>query len=377
MSKKAIQDLNPEIIPINSPVGESACTGRVENAVRRVQEKMRTLRHQLEHCIGEILPDQLPIMAWMARWAAELISKCSPGGDGKIPYARIRQERCMVPLANSGDMVMYLPPKTARANKGTPARKPGIWLGVIERIEGTIVGTRYGGVKSRTVSRLSEGDQWNKEMILQMRGSPWEPVPGKQTMHIPIYVDEESENPEDDDGREVKPTETLDDEVPVETRGSTDKLHISKKAITRYGATIGCPGCNDLVRRGSRPGKINYHHSDECRRRIIEYMKDDPEYRRLLEGHGFTINTVQGEVFTKEQAQEKKHQVERAIQGIEMKERQQQCGAKEVQLNQMMRKIMFEEMEVAEVYSSPPPPNSEDGTRNGITRWLEPRPNNL
>ena len=43
--QRAIQDLKPEIIPINSPVGESACNGRIENAIRRVQEKMRALRH--------------------------------------------------------------------------------------------------------------------------------------------------------------------------------------------------------------------------------------------------------------------------------------------------------------------------------------------
>ena len=104
-------------------------------------------------------------------------------------------------------------------------------------------------------------------------------------MHIPVEVDNDGEDPEGDHGCDVRPTETLDDEVPVEIRGSTDKLHIFKKAINRYGVTIGCPGCNDLIRKGSQGGKINYHHSNECRKRIIEHMKDDPEYRRLLEKH--------------------------------------------------------------------------------------------
>ena len=39
----------------------------------------------------------------------------------------------MEPLANFGEMAMYLPKKIARENKGTPARKLGIWLGVVER----------------------------------------------------------------------------------------------------------------------------------------------------------------------------------------------------------------------------------------------------
>ena len=35
-----MQGLHPDrIIPLNSPVGESECNGRIENAIRRVQEK--------------------------------------------------------------------------------------------------------------------------------------------------------------------------------------------------------------------------------------------------------------------------------------------------------------------------------------------------
>ena len=88
--QKVVQEIKPEVVPINSPVGESACNGRVENTVRRIQKKMRTVRHQLEKGIGHTIDDQSPIMAWMAMWSAELISKYSLGEDGKTPYERIR-----------------------------------------------------------------------------------------------------------------------------------------------------------------------------------------------------------------------------------------------------------------------------------------------
>ena len=68
--QKAVQELKPDMVPINSPVGESACNGRVENAVRRIQEKMRTLRSRMETGMRHALPDNSNIMAWMARWAA-------------------------------------------------------------------------------------------------------------------------------------------------------------------------------------------------------------------------------------------------------------------------------------------------------------------
>ena len=59
--------LKPDIVPINSPVGESACNGRVENTVRRVQDRIRVLRHQFEKDMSQAIPDSSCVMAWMAR----------------------------------------------------------------------------------------------------------------------------------------------------------------------------------------------------------------------------------------------------------------------------------------------------------------------
>ena len=80
----------------------------------------------MERGIGTSIFEQSAVMAWMAKWAAELISKHSPGDDGKTPYERIRQERCQAPLVLFGEMVMYMPMKTAIASKGAPATKPGV-----------------------------------------------------------------------------------------------------------------------------------------------------------------------------------------------------------------------------------------------------------
>ena len=96
----AVQEIRPGmVIPTNSPVGESQCNGRVENTIRRIQEKTRALRHQLEHNPKCKIPDEAPIMSWLVRWAGELLSKYSPGDDGRTPYERIRQETCVVPIA--------------------------------------------------------------------------------------------------------------------------------------------------------------------------------------------------------------------------------------------------------------------------------------
>ena len=83
--QSAIQDLCPNrVIPTNSPVGESACNGRVENAIKRVQEKVRALRHQVEDGMKAKIPEDSPLMAWLVRWAAELLSRYAPGGRWQV-----------------------------------------------------------------------------------------------------------------------------------------------------------------------------------------------------------------------------------------------------------------------------------------------------
>ena len=208
-----------------------------------------------------------------------------------------------------------------------------------------------------------------------MKGLLWEFVPGKHGMHIFVDVDDNGEDLGGDHGREIRPTEILDDEIPMETHGGIDKLHISRKAITKYGATIGCPGCNELARRGQQSGKINYHGFEECRKRIIEHMKEDPEYRKLLEKHGFTLGMIQSEILTETHLREQKNQVQDAMNEIERKEKQCQRGSKEGQLNQMMRKFMLEQVEVVEAHS--PPRIVEMVMQMGLTRRVEPGSDDL
>ena len=94
----------------------------------------------------------------------------------------------------------------------------------------------------------------------------------------------------------------------MELRGNIDKLHISRKTIAKYGATPSCQRRKELAKRNQQPSKFMYNHSDECRDRIIEDMKDDAEHNKLLEKHCYTMGTNHPEIMTKEQMQEKKHQ---------------------------------------------------------------------
>ena len=192
--KPAVQEARErETIPINSVVGESECNGWVENAIIRVQEKTRAIRHQIEANIKQKLHIDSPIMIWLVRWAAELISKYNPGEDGRTPYERIRHEKCAVALLFFGETVLYLQMKIVRRSKGDTAKREGVWLGTIERTEEAILGTERGVIKCRTVSRLPESSRWNANNVLRMRGVPWEPVSGRIGFQIPVDIDDHGE----------------------------------------------------------------------------------------------------------------------------------------------------------------------------------------
>jgi len=68
----------------NSPVGESECNGRAENAIRRVEAKVRTLRSDLESKLKVKINMSKPIATWMIRWAGEILTKYTVGRDGKL-----------------------------------------------------------------------------------------------------------------------------------------------------------------------------------------------------------------------------------------------------------------------------------------------------
>lgn len=113
--QRAVQELKPrEVVSVNTPVGESESNGRVENAIRRVQEKTRVPRRQLEQNMNVKLPDSSPVMPWMVRWAAALLSKYSRGDDGKSAYERLHGEKCVTPLVPFGESILYLPMRIVR-----------------------------------------------------------------------------------------------------------------------------------------------------------------------------------------------------------------------------------------------------------------------
>ena len=298
------------------------------------------------------VPDDAPLMSWLVRWAVELLSKYAPGDDGRTPYERIRNEACSVPIASFGETVLYLPLTTVKRNKGDPVKRMGIYLGTNERTEESLIGTARGVIKCRSIDRLTKGDRWNRDAVLNMKGTTWEPVPGVDGNHVPVDIDDKGVAQDED--HEHQQTETIDDEgmQDVQPRINHDKVYVSRKAIQKYGPTEGCPACEVLVRKGHMVGRIGHHHSNICRARIVEFMKEDPTYRNLIHKHDKQQAGESLEMLTTDQVEEMIGRVRKAIHCIEQKIAKEQQNLS-TQLDKTILRSLIGKIEMVEVYSPP------------------------
>ena len=243
--------------------------------------------------------------------------------------------------------------KIVKRAKGMPAKRPGIWLGINERTEENLIGTTNGVIKCRTVNRLSETDAWDPVLLSQMRGVPWNPVPGKDDIRIPVDITEEGVVVcDDDEVPSEKSDDELDEEQKTTLRGGPHKLHVSRKAIAMYGTTDGCAACTAIKRLGHARGKLNYNHSAECRERILNHMKDDPQYRSLMEKHGIAHESSSLEMISEVEREEMLGHVRKAIYQVNNMPTRQKSDT-ERKLDKAMMELLIANMQVAEVYSPP------------------------
>ena len=81
--KAALADEKIEVMPEESPLGESQANGEVENSVRMIKAQVRKLRLSLESRYKVKLREDHPIIPWLVAEAAEAINRFQIGLDGK------------------------------------------------------------------------------------------------------------------------------------------------------------------------------------------------------------------------------------------------------------------------------------------------------
>ena len=248
--------------------GQSQSNGMVEGAGRIVREFTRVLKIQMEDKAGIKVGSDDAVLQWAIRWAAMMVSRFMVGTDGKTGYERRRGRKCTIPVIPFGEKIWYKEIRDGkdRKHKLETEEKEGIWLGQSRSSNEIIVGTREGVVRAYTVRRREEGQQWDGNLIKEMKGTPKAPDPSKEGFNIPTKVNFDA-----------------DEDAPAEEK-QTDKIDIRRMRITpdllkKHGYTDGCEGCRfkRAGLEGSRP------HTEVCRKRLAEAMDKDEDGRRKIE----------------------------------------------------------------------------------------------
>ena len=63
-------------------------------------------------------------------------------------------------------------------------------MGFIDHTNEHIIGTPKGTLKCRAIRRNDVSDQFNAKMIQELKGTPWCPVPGRDSLKIPTNIEE-------------------------------------------------------------------------------------------------------------------------------------------------------------------------------------------
>ena len=243
-----------DIMMEESPGYDSRSNGEVERTVQTVQGQVRTVKTGLESRLGVRIESDHPCLPWLVQHSANLLSRYMKVEDGCTAYRRLRGREFGASVAEFGESVMYMKPDITGKDKMDARWETGVWLGMREESNESIIGTRHGCIKVRSFKRKPESDRWQKEDIATMQGVPWEVIPGHPERELKSRVMFEE-------------TETIE-QVPEAAPEQLRRLYIKKADVKKYGATVDCPGCRAVVRGGD-----SRNHTETCRKRLEECIK--------------------------------------------------------------------------------------------------------
>ena len=263
-------------IPVNSPVGDSMSNGRVENAIRRFQGMLRAIKHDLEGHLGVKIGRNHPLFPWMIQWAGDVITRYGLNNAGRTPTREIRGKESAKPIVKFGERILYMPLKLSSHPVGKVDDRflDGIFVGMRMRSDEILVATEHGVVKTRTIRRRPEEEQWDRDFAGRVKGSPRQPDPNIQSDYVSSAISKR--RVEEDHGVPRVIGQPDDEEVPREVNRPAEepsmrKMYVKKKDVEKYGRTPGCPGCSG---RGT--------HNDKCRETIKKAMEQDEQGRDRL-----------------------------------------------------------------------------------------------
>ena len=255
---------------------ESQSNGGVEIGVQLVRGLFRTLKLCLEARIGKYVPVEHALVPWLLEHTCLLLNVRVKGPDGLTPWARVKGRAFNQRLLGYGERILYkLPVKGPSSqpdgNMGT-RWADAVFLGYHRSSNSYIVGHDNGVTMSRSIVRRPVENRWCAETLSGIKATPWS-----------LY-----ERPEPEVRFREPTDQTTGDEPRTASLPSLRAMRINKKDLDKYGYTVECRQCRHIEEYGVI--KQGTTHSDGCRLRLVDAMKQDPVDCQRVEKFDERIN---------------------------------------------------------------------------------------
>ena len=165
---------------------------------------------------------------------------------GRTAYFQMRGKNYNGVIVPFGECILF---KVAPDDKYEDRWGKGVMVGKADQTDEFIVLTPAGACKSRSVRRLEDKDQYDKEFMASCVGSPWKPKNSAQAAGLKVSGDK------------------------LAAGVRIHRLHITKKLFKTYGRTDGCPLCEGL----------GPTQNSDCRLRIERALVGSGEGMRCCE----------------------------------------------------------------------------------------------
>ena len=162
---------------------------------------------QLEQNSVHKLNNDSPIWPWMIQYAAQIIHTFKiHQEDQRTSRQRIRSDPSLPDIPKFGENIHFKLAQTVMIAKDEARWRSGLWLGFIDHTNEHLIGTPGGLLKCRAIRRNDASEQFDAKAIEDMKGAPWRPVPGRDSLKIPTDI-EENGTMVDEEGKEDGYTE--------------------------------------------------------------------------------------------------------------------------------------------------------------------------
>ena len=132
-----------------------------------------------------------PVYPWVFEWSAGLMTRYALVEElGKTAVQLIRGSKSSRNIAQFGEKIFYKPLMLSIHHRGNMEDNflDGFFLGMRLRSDEMFIGTTRGVIKTRTLRRRVEEEQWGNEFTRSIKGESRQPVLGINSDPVPAAI---------------------------------------------------------------------------------------------------------------------------------------------------------------------------------------------